>query len=67
MTLTERDEALIRVLLGKIRIISLDQITRTWWPAIRLRQDQCKAASTGTRRREDPDSGTGFCPTHAST
>ncbi len=32
MTFTERDEEIIRALLRKIRIISLEQITRAWWP-----------------------------------
>jgi hypothetical protein len=32
MTLTERDERLIRTLLGKIRIVSFEQLARTWWP-----------------------------------
>jgi hypothetical protein len=32
MTLTERDERLIRALLGKIRLVSLGQLARSWWP-----------------------------------
>jgi hypothetical protein len=32
MTFTERDDALIRALLGKIRLITFAQIARAWWP-----------------------------------
>ena len=32
MTLTERDEGLIRALLRKIRILSFEQLARHWWP-----------------------------------
>jgi hypothetical protein len=44
MMLTERDDRLIRTLLGKIRIISFDQIARAWWP-------QSDSGRTNAKRR----------------
>jgi len=44
MTLTERDDALIRALLGKIRIVSFDQVARAWWP-------ESESGRTNAKRR----------------
>lgn len=32
LTLTERDEALLEVLARHVRVLSLPQVARTWWP-----------------------------------
>jgi hypothetical protein len=44
MTLTERDERLIQTLLWKVRLLSFEQITRTWWP-------DTESARTNAKRR----------------
>lgn len=44
MTFTERDEALVRALLGKIRLASFGQIAQAWWPG-------SESGRTNARRR----------------
>ena len=44
MTLTERDERLIRALLGKIRLVTLAQLARSWWP-------ESESGRTNAKRR----------------
>jgi hypothetical protein len=42
--MTERDREIVSVLASKVRLLSFDEILRTWWPA-------SKSAETNARRR----------------